>query len=136
MFPYLWLFKNVHAVSICYFVHIHMYIGFHKGISTVPKKKKNIFLNVDIFLIQHIGLGGLWCLTQLSTIFQLYRGSQFSWWRKPEFREKMTDLSQVNGKIYHVKCYRVNHHKIMTTTVPMSYNTHSKPYSDYETDAD
>jgi len=26
---------------------------------------------------------GLWCFTLLSTIFHLYRGCQFYWWRKP-----------------------------------------------------
>jgi hypothetical protein len=78
--------------------------------------KKDLFIVTVLQTESAVHLDDLWCLMPFSTIFQLHRGGQFYWWRRPEDPKKTTYLSQdtdtLSHNVVHLALIEIRTHNI------------------------
>ena len=98
-------FNSISVISVS-FIRVEETGLLGKIHQTVASHRQTWSHNVVSSIPRH----GLYCLMPLLTIFQLYRGGQFYWWRKPDVPgENHRHVSRTDKVItYVVQMYRVH----------------------------
>ena len=110
---------------IIHISHQFAYIIYSFGISKCYLNHYNFFLHRML-----VWWFGLCCLTALSTLFQLYRGGQFYWWRKysTSHSQYSTSHSQYSTSYSQYSTshsqYSISHSQYSTSHSPFTH-----PYS-------
>jgi len=119
-YVFIWFLRHFHDFTLshsCFWLrkgHTRYYNGFHMErekivLSRYSKNhQRRVLAWVYSYLFLCLAGEVVWYFTSPSTIFQLYRGGQFYWWREPEYPEITTNLSQITDNLYHVMLYQTH----------------------------
>jgi hypothetical protein len=88
-------YSLVFVIFINFFGQLKDWVGQVLFLVSCPKGQVEKYANVEACIVV-VGV------MPISTIFQLYRGCQFNWFRKLDY------LSQVPDKLYHIMLYQVH----------------------------
>jgi hypothetical protein len=92
---HLWNIVFITFSSLCVIVSLWVWEWQYTVLKVVYYFANECLKLLYLFQMQMWGNG---VLMPLSTIFQLYRDSQFYWWKKPEYPEKTNYMPQVKYK--------------------------------------
>ena len=104
-----------------------------------PGQAENFLISICLLLLHHFNnnYGLIWFMVFNATLNNIsateYCGGQFYWWKKLEYSEKTTDLSQVTGKSDHISSTPRHERDSLTTSVVIDTDCTGICKSNYHT---